>query len=276
MSVIASDVASTTTQYVDDSVEPETAYSYAVVAVNDAAEGPASAIATTETDPLPVVIVNSNPGNGARSVARNGTLPATATGLTLTASFDWVTLSWDTMADASIIDYRIWRGPNASNMQVLVNNTESLSTDYIDSTVEPNTKYRYAVAAINANGVGPQSSSKITTLNLIVGRSHSVVADGSVTLVSNLGYVASSGTRPKRAHLDELTTVRTKPSQPDRTLTDTRLQPSSSDSKGSKSQKCDLVANSPGGLRVTQLFESTFQSASTTVVCEAPALPWDM
>ena len=195
MSVIASDVASTTTQYVDDSVEPETAYSYAVVAVNDAAEGPASAIATTETDPLPVVIVNSNPGNGARSVARNGTLPATATGLTLTASFDWVTLSWDTMADASIIDYRIWRGPNASNMQVLVNNTESLSTDYIDSTVEPNTKYRYAVAAINANGVGPQSSSKITTLNLIVGRSHSVVADGSVTLVSNLGYVASSGTR---------------------------------------------------------------------------------
>ena len=195
MSVIASDVASTATQYVDDSVEPEAAYSYAVVAVNNAEEGPASAIATTETDPLPVVILNSNPANGARSVARNGTLPATATGLTLTASFDWVTLSWDTMADISITAYRIWRGPNASNMQVLVNNTNSLSTDYIDSTVEPNTKYRYAVAAINANGVGPQSSSKITTLNLIFARSHTVVDTGSVTLVSNLGYVASSGTR---------------------------------------------------------------------------------
>ena len=197
MSVIASDVASTATQYVDDSVEPETAYSYAVVAVNNAEAGPASAIATTETDPLPVVIVNSNPDNGARSVARNGTLPATATGLTLTASFDWVTLSWDTMADASIIGYRIWRGPNASNMQVLENNTESLSTDHIDSTVEANTKYRYAVAAINANGVGPQSSSKITTSNLIFARSVTDVETGSVTLVSNLGYVASSGTRQR-------------------------------------------------------------------------------
>ena len=197
MSVIASDVASTATQYVDDSVEPETAYSYAVVAVNNAEEGPASAIATTETDPLPVVILNSNPANGARSVARNGTLPATATGLTLTASFDWVTLSWDTMADSSITAYRIWRGPNASNMQVLVNNTNSLSTDYIDSTVEPNTKYRYAVAAINANGVGPQSSSKITTLNLIFARSVTDVETGSVTLVSNLAYVASSGVRQR-------------------------------------------------------------------------------
>ena len=193
MSVITSDIANTTTQYVDTGVTPATAYSYAVVAVNAAAEGPPSATATTETDPVPVVIVNGNQDNGARSVARNRTLPATATGLTLTASFDWVTLFWDTMADTSITGYRIWRGPNASNMQLLVNNTESLLTGYIDSTVEANTKYRYAVAAINANGVGPQSSSKITTLDLIVGRSHSVVATGSVTLVSNLGYVATAG-----------------------------------------------------------------------------------
>ena len=203
MSVITSDIANTTTQYVDTGVTPATAYSYAVVAVNSAAEGPPSATATTETDPVPVVIVSGNQDSNTRSVARTVTLPATATGLTLTASFDWVTLLWDTMADTSITGYRIWRGSNASNMQVLVDNTESVLTGYVDGTVEAQTTYRYAVAAVNAHGAGPQSSASITTLAqpritfvdipgepLVSSQQHAVTSD---TLVSNLGYVASAG-----------------------------------------------------------------------------------
>ena len=60
--------------------------------------------------------------------------------------------------------YRIWRGASAGALTVLVSDTGSTSTSYVDETVEDDTTYHYAVAALNAGGAGPQSTSSIATL----------------------------------------------------------------------------------------------------------------
>ena len=47
---------------------------------------------------------------------------------------------------------------------MLVSDTGSTSTSYVDESVEEATTYHYAVAALNASGAGPQSTSSIATL----------------------------------------------------------------------------------------------------------------
>ena len=75
-----------------------------------------------------------------------------------------MSLSWDDPQNSSITGYRIWRGPDADNLTELVSDTGSASTSYTDDTVSAETAYRYAVAAINAHGAGPQFQTGITTL----------------------------------------------------------------------------------------------------------------
>ena len=87
-----------------------------------------------------------------------------ATGLTLTPSFDRVTLDWTAPSGDGITGYRIWRGASAGALTVLVSDTASTSTSYVDESVEDDTTYHYAVAALNAGGAGPQSTSSIATL----------------------------------------------------------------------------------------------------------------
>ena len=105
----------------------------------------------------------SDPTPGPRSVPPAGTTPA-STGLTLTPSFDRVTLDWNTPSGDGVTGYRIWRGASAGELTVLVSDTGSTSTSYVDETAEEDTTYHYAVAALNAAGAGPQSTSSIATL----------------------------------------------------------------------------------------------------------------
>ena len=60
--------------------------------------------------------------------------------------------------------YRIWRGHDAGDLDVLVADHEATSTSYVDDTVNPETSYHYAMAALSAAGAGPQSLSSVTTL----------------------------------------------------------------------------------------------------------------
>ena len=87
-----------------------------------------------------------------------------STSLTLTPSYDRVTLGWNTPSGDGVTGYRIWRGASAGALTVLVSDTGSTSTSYVDETVEEDTTYHYAVAALNASGAGPQSTSSIATL----------------------------------------------------------------------------------------------------------------
>ena len=165
LSVIATDTGSTATSYVDASVSPSTTYVYAVVALSAAGEGAPSVSASTTTLSPDAGAKAGESGSdpGPRNVPPGNSTPG-ATSLTLTPSFDRVTLDWNTPSGDGITGYRIWRGASAGELTVLVSDTGSTSTSYVDESVEDDTTYHYAVAALNARGAGPQSTSSIATL----------------------------------------------------------------------------------------------------------------
>ena len=167
--MIAPDTGSTATSYVDASASPSTTYVYAVVALSAAGEGAPSASASTTTpSPSPEAGAKAGKtGSDPTLAPRNAQLASStpgATGLTLTPSYDRVTLDWTTPSGDGVSGYRIWRGASAGALTVLVSDTGSTSTSYVDESVEDDTTYHYAVAALNANGAGPQSTSSIATL----------------------------------------------------------------------------------------------------------------
>ena len=169
LSVIATDTGSTATSYVDASVSPSTTYVYAVVALSAAGEGAPSVTASTTTlSPDDGAKAGTDKSGSDQTQGPRNVPPAISTpgptGLTLTPSFDRVTLGWTTPSGDGVTGYRIWRGASADALTVLVSDTGSTSTSYVDETVEDDTTYHYAVAALNASGAGPQSTSSVATL----------------------------------------------------------------------------------------------------------------
>ena len=82
--------------------------------------------------------------------------PAQPTGLTADPAHDQVGLAWDDPDDPAITGYRILRRLPAldppGEFAVLLENTGSALTTYVDTTVTPQTSYVYRVKAINAHG----------------------------------------------------------------------------------------------------------------------------
>ena len=90
--------------------------------------------------------------------------PAAPTSLTISeVAHDSLILSWDDPQDANITGYRIQRGTDADSLHSIEANTESASTNYTDSTVEPETTYHYAVQALSQDGNGARSITSVTT-----------------------------------------------------------------------------------------------------------------
>ena len=91
--------------------------------------------------------------------------PAAPTGLTASlVDHDSLTLTWNNPQDTNITGYRIQRGTDANSLNTIEPNTGSPSTNYTDSTVEPETTYHYAVIALSQDGDGAQSTTSVTTL----------------------------------------------------------------------------------------------------------------
>ena len=90
--------------------------------------------------------------------------PAEPTGLAASqVEHNSLTLTWDDPQDARITGYRVLRGTDADSLSTIQADTGSPSTNYTDSTVEPETTYRYAVVALSADGNSSQSSSMSAT-----------------------------------------------------------------------------------------------------------------
>ena len=105
---------------------------------------------TVSVTPAPTAQPPANEG-------RSTSPPAKPTGLLTAASHDNVLLFWTDPGDDSITGYQVLRGPDADNLAVLADDTESAGTSHTDDTVEAQTTYAYAVRARNARGLGPQS-----------------------------------------------------------------------------------------------------------------------
>ena len=90
--------------------------------------------------------------------------PAAPTGLTASpVEHNSLTLTWNNPQDTNITGYRIQRGTDANSLNTIEPNTGSPSTNYTDSTVEPETTYHYAVQALSQDGNGARSITSVTT-----------------------------------------------------------------------------------------------------------------
>ena len=142
--VLLENTGSTLTSYLDTTVKPQTSYVYRVQAINAHGSSERSSWANALTAAAPVLT------------------PAQPSGLTTDPAHDQVGLDWDDPDDSTITGYRILRRLPAEDppgeFSVLLENTGSALTTYIDTTVTPQTSYVYQVQAINAHGSSEQSS----------------------------------------------------------------------------------------------------------------------
>ena len=91
--------------------------------------------------------------------------PAAPNGLAASqVSHDSLTLTWNDPQDARITGHQVLRGTDADSLSIIQADTGSPSTNYTDSTVEPETSYHYAVFAMSQDGDGNQSATfSVTT-----------------------------------------------------------------------------------------------------------------
>ena len=93
--------------------------------------------------------------------AQEGSALAKPTGLSVTASHDSVTLTWDDPNDDSITGYVILRRNRESDAQGvfddLAPDTGTAATTYTDDRIKANTSYTYRIKAINEYGVSERS-----------------------------------------------------------------------------------------------------------------------
>ena len=140
--VIENDTGDADTSYTDTTVSPSTRYSYRVKARNSHGLSPRSGFVKAKTPEAPV--------------------PAMPTGLTGDVSHDSVSLSWDDPGDDSITGYQVLRrDPNvqeAGEFVIVVDDTGSNATSYVDSTVEAGKRYFYRAKARNALGLSVKSA----------------------------------------------------------------------------------------------------------------------
>lgn len=91
------------------------------------------------------------------------------TGISASATYDSVTLTWDDPDDETITGYQVLRRDAvldpANVYHVHVDDTNSTSNAHIDKAVAPETSYVYRIRARNAAGLSPQSApAQVSTL----------------------------------------------------------------------------------------------------------------
>ena len=125
---------STLTTYVDTTVTPQTSYVYQVQAINAHGSSEQSSWANALTPAVPP-----------------------PTGLRAGTTSEGVSLDWDNPQDATITGYKILRRSGAENSQgefdLLVEDTGTAATAYLDDTAAGKVRYFYQVQAIQDIGI---------------------------------------------------------------------------------------------------------------------------
>ena len=150
---LVEDTGAAATTYTDDTVEPETPYTYRIKAINEHGESQRSRWFHIDTPAAPT------PEPTPESPAEP---PASPTGLAADVSHDSVTLTWDDPGDDSITGYVILRRDSAiheeGTFETVESDTGSAETTYTDDSAQPERKYVYRIKAINKHGLSEISS----------------------------------------------------------------------------------------------------------------------
>ena len=160
-----------TTSYADSAADPDTKYAYRIKArnANGASEQSNYVNVTTpaQTDddnpPNTGTVTPVDPGGGdepaiAPQQVEATELPASPTNLTASSTGPFsVTLNWDAPSDPTVTGYRIYRRSirtrHVEDYLVIVEDTGSVATSYVDTPPWSNASYFYKVKALNAVGV---------------------------------------------------------------------------------------------------------------------------
>ncbi|WP_428326851.1 fibronectin type III domain-containing protein [Nitrosopumilus sp.] len=181
--VHVADTGNQNTSYSDLGLISGTEYSYRVSAINAIDIGRASTVVTTTT------------------LGPTLTEPDRVTGLSATAiSPNQIDLSWDEPSDGGspITGYQIERKKASDAWEIYIADTGNTNTTYSDQGLEPDTRYRYKVSAINAIGMGTASTVKtattlaITEPDRVTGLSATVISQTQIDLSWNEPYDGES------------------------------------------------------------------------------------
>ena len=121
-------------------------------------------------------------------------LPAAPSFINTAVSEGRVLLSWSNPSDDSITGYQILRGPDAGNLVVIEDDTESNSTSYTDTAPPAGQTHTYGVKARNATGLSPAGTATATVPaaeeeEVLITAQHGSTDD---TLVTNLGQTPTA------------------------------------------------------------------------------------
>ena len=106
--------------------------------------------------------------NNSREVevfAKDNFPPASPSGLVSIAGDDFITLSWDENKENDLLGYMIWRKSEGKENFTVLTREPILENFYIDSTVEKNKRYYYAINAHDQKG-NVSEQSKIVSIKV--------------------------------------------------------------------------------------------------------------
>ena len=177
---LVEDTGAAATTYTDDTVEPETPYTYRIKAINEHGESERSRWFHIDTPAAPLL--------------------AAPTGVGSAVSSDTVMLIWANPQDDNITGYRILRRDGdaqaGGEFTTIASDTGSAATTYTDDTVEPERVYVYRVLAISPQGVSePSRDVEVSTAAPVAPPEplRSLRAHAGSTLLTNLGQDGKEG-----------------------------------------------------------------------------------
>lgn len=88
--------------------------------------------------------------------------PAAPTGLVSLAGENFITLSWDENQEKDLLGYRVWRREESEEDYVILTPEPILGNSYVDSTVEKNRRYYYAITAQDKKGNESKGSESVS------------------------------------------------------------------------------------------------------------------
>ena len=142
----------------DSEIAAATGSTYTLVADD---EGKAIKVQVSFTDDADNDETLMSAATAAVAAAQPAEPPAKPEGLSATASYDSVTLTWDDPGDDSITGYAILRRISGvdpeGHFDELVADTGTAAATYTDDTVSAETRYTYGIKAINEYGVSERS-----------------------------------------------------------------------------------------------------------------------
>ena len=193
LAAIQNDMGSASTEYTDATVEPETTYHYAILALSQDGDGAQSAgiSITTPAEPAEEEPVQEEPveEEPVQQDPVEEDPPAAPTDLTASnVAHNSLTLSWNDPQDDSITGYRILRGDAYKNLPTIEEDTQSSTPSYTDNTVGEASAYFYQVVALRGETEGPKSitietATPAESIRSVPQRS---TAPATQTLVSNM------------------------------------------------------------------------------------------